>query len=75
MTPEQTAERIRLDGVYVTAVAPDGMAYLQIGGLSRWGGEHGFEVVLHGDRLVLVTESGGGWVDPVHGVGVCDVPD
>ena len=75
MTPVQAAERIRIDKVYVTGVAPDGMAYLQVGGLSDWGGEHGFDVVLHGDRLVLVAASGEGWIDPVHGVSGSNAPE
>jgi hypothetical protein len=63
MTPDQAAERIQITHVGVTTKARNAMAYLEIAGECAWDPDHGFEVVLHGDRLVGVYQQGTGWVD------------
>lgn len=63
MTPDQAAERIWIARVAVTTKERDGMAYLEVQGECAWDPDHGFEVVLHGDRLVGVFQQGTGWVD------------
>jgi len=63
MTPDQAAERIWITRVAVTTEERDGMAYLEVQGECAWDPDHGFEVVLHGDRLVGVFQQGTGWVD------------
>ena len=63
MTPEQAAERILITRVAVQTRERDGMAYLEVKGECAWDRDHGFEVVLHGDRLVGVFQQGTGWVD------------
>lgn len=63
MTPDQAAERIWISRVGVTTKERDGMAYLEVDGECAWDPDHGFEVVLHGDRVVGVFQQGTGWVD------------
>lgn len=63
MTPDQAAERIWISRVAVSTEERDGMAYLEVDGECAWDPDHGFEVVLHGDRLVGVFQQGTGWVD------------
>jgi hypothetical protein len=63
MTPDQAAERIAFDHVYISARSRDGIAYIEMKGNCCWDPEHGFSIVLHQDRIVEVTQQGSGWSD------------
>jgi hypothetical protein len=63
MTADQAAERIKITRICATTKSRDGVAYLEVYGECAWDPDHGFEVVLHGDRLVGVYQQGTGWRD------------
>jgi hypothetical protein len=63
MTADQAAERIKITRICATTKSRDGMAYLEVYGECAWDPDHGFEVVMHGDRLVGVYQQGTGWRD------------
>jgi hypothetical protein len=63
MTPKQAAERIEITRIAISERSRDGMAYLEIAGECAWDPDHGFEVVLNGDRIVGTYQQGTGWVD------------
>lgn len=63
MTPNQVAERIRFTRICATSKSQDGMVYLEIDGECAWDPDHGFQVVLFGDRLVGIHQQGTGWRD------------
>ena len=63
MTAEQVAERIAFTILCVSDQSRDGMAYLELMGECTWDRDHGFNVVIHGDRIVGVFQQGEGWVD------------
>ena len=67
MTAAQAAERVTVADVGVSRRARDGQAYLEVRGECAWDPDHGFEVVLHADRVVGTYQQGTGWVDKLPG--------
>ena len=63
MTAADVADRVDVTAVIVTPGSRDGLASLECYGECGWDAEHGFRVVLHGDRLVGVADQGSGWQD------------
>ena len=63
MSAAQAVSRIKITRICVSEDSRIGMAYLEIQGECAWDPEHGFEVVLHRDRVVAVHQQGTGWRD------------
>jgi hypothetical protein len=63
LTDQQMRERMRADGVVVTDRERDGMAYLELLFSLAWDEEHQYYAVTHGNRVIGVFDSGGGWAD------------
>ena len=63
MTTDQIERRVNFTSVYITPETRDGMAYVELYGECTWDPDHGFNVVIHRDRIVEVCQQGTGWVD------------
>lgn len=63
LTDQQMRERMRAEYVVVTDRERDGLGYLELNFSLAWDEEHQYYAVTHGNRVIGVFDSGGGWSD------------